>query len=66
MLNLDRARTWLIGVAAGLMFAVLYLRGTTVRAQSLDEFRDGALLLVFASVVLSIWHARASSKRSVS
>jgi hypothetical protein len=66
VLNLDRIRTWLIGVAAGLLFAVLDFRGTAVSAQSLDELRDGALLLLVASVVLSIWHARAASKQRAS
>jgi formate-dependent nitrite reductase membrane component NrfD len=51
---LDRVRVGLLGIAAGLMIAVFYLRNQSVASDALDHLRDGALLLLAASVILSV------------
>jgi hypothetical protein len=58
MLNLDRIRTLLAGVAAGLFLAAVYLRSTALNGRSVDELGDGALLLVLVSAGMSWWHSR--------
>lgn len=61
---LDRLRSLLAGVAAGLFIAVLYLRVTGNTEQRLDELRDGALLMIVASAGLTLWLGAASKKKA--
>ena len=63
MLSLDHLRTILAGVAAGLLIAVFYLRGSGVAEVVLNELRDGALLLMLVSFGLSVWQSRVVSKQ---
>ena len=64
MAYLDRLRSLLAGVAAGLFIAVLYLRVTGNTEQGLDELRDGALLMIGASAGLTLWLGAASKKKA--
>jgi hypothetical protein len=63
MLNLDRLQTTLAGVAAGLLIAVFYLRGSGVAGDLLKELSDGAILLMLVSFGLSFWQSRVASKQ---
>lgn len=63
MPTLERIRAALAGVAAGLMIAVFYLRGSAVDSDLLNELRDGALFLVLVSVGLSVWQNRMTDKQ---
>jgi hypothetical protein len=62
-LTMERLANCLLGVAAGLMLSVFYLRSELVVADRLDVLRDSALLLMVVSSGLSFWHARAARKR---
>ncbi|RYD66270.1 MAG: hypothetical protein EOP58_05785 [Sphingomonadales bacterium] len=63
MLNLNGIRNLIHGVAAGLVIAVLYLRGSGIANDSLNELRDGAILLILASFGLSVWKSRVVNKQ---
>jgi hypothetical protein len=63
MFNLDRIRIILASVAAGLMIAVFYLRGSGVDEDLLKELRDGAILLILVSFGLAVWQSRVASKQ---
>ena len=56
--TLNQIRVGLVGVAAGLMFAVIYLRGRQSSSDSLDELRDGAILILGIATAISFYLAR--------
>jgi formate-dependent nitrite reductase membrane component NrfD len=51
---MNSVRLLLAGIAAGLMFAVLYLRNSGASSNSLDELGDSALVLVVIGAVISL------------
>ena len=60
---IERIRMLLAGMGAGLLIAVFHLRGTRGSTDSLDQLRDGALVVVLVCVGLSIWQVRTAASR---
>lgn len=55
MLTMERVWRTLLGVALGLMLAVLYLEYNGVTSEALDQLRKAAFLLMVISFVLGFW-----------
>ena len=63
MLTMERVWRTLLGVALGLMLAVLYLEYNGVTSEALDQLRNGAFLLMVISFVLGFWPIKRPTSR---
>ena len=61
IVTIERIRMFLLGMGAGLMIAVFYLRGTSLSTDTLWELRDGASLLLLVSMGLLFWPVKSAA-----
>ena len=62
-MTIERIKTLLAGMGAGLLIAVFHLRGTGLGIDTLDHLRDGALVIVLVCIGLSFWQMKSAASR---
>ena len=60
--RLDRLQAHLLGIAIGLLIAVVFLQDAPAPDHVVAYLRNGGVLLLLASVALSIWLSKARDR----